>query len=596
MAILARLLRKLKLGALIKRAVDVLGPGWSVLVTDLEGCVVQPPDAAHAQVSLDPPALTSRLRLDKTPVGQAVFVAPPDVDPEQAAAARLVLAFFASAVEEILSRENIRRVLAAETLQKYRELSLLHRATLTLNQSLRPRDVAAALLAEFRSGDTPADGGIIFLRKAGTTDHLPQMAFGAARKCGLERVNRSTLFWDVLKSGKPEIINDLATDKRWRGEVAGLTALLIAPLLSSNQCVGALVLGACDGPRFDANHLQYAGTIASVAGIAMGNALNFESVQVLIKSLMQALATAIDARDPFTAGHSQRVARLSVALAKAVHEDRNGFSAVRFTENDLQEILYAGLLHDVGKIGIREQVLTKSTRLPKDQLDIVGQRLALWSEATGSPWREDFAALARINASDGITRDDAALIGRIAKNELKVAGRVLPMLTDDEMQALLISRGNLTPDERREIERHPAESYRILQHIPFPENMRRLLTIISQHHERLDGSGYPSGLRGEEILLQSRIIAIVDIYDAITMERHYKPALPRDKALAVLRHEARTGRIDADLVRLFAEKNDEIEEDAMRMAMRTDGEEYLTESTSCCSLDGNGEDGPKRQS
>ncbi|NMC50629.1 MAG: HD domain-containing protein, partial [Desulfovibrio sp.] len=153
--------------------------------------------------------------------------------------------------------------------------------------------------------------------------------------------------------------------------------------------------------------------------------------------------------------------------------------------------------------------------------------------------------------------------------------RALPMLTDEEIQVLLIPRGNLTAEERREIERHPAESYRILQHIPFPENMRRLLTIISQHHERQDGSGYPSGLRGEEILLQSRIIAIVDIYDAITMERHYKPALPRDQALSVLAQEAAAGRIDADLVRLFSEKIETIEEDAMRMAMRTDVGEYL---------------------
>jgi HD-GYP domain-containing protein (c-di-GMP phosphodiesterase class II) len=578
MAMLARLLRKQNLDALMRRAMDVLGPGWRVLVADLDGLIVQPPSEARAKAPLEPPALTVPLRLDKTPVGRAVFVPPPDAPAYSPAGVQGMLAFFAAAVEEILTRENIRRVLAAETLQKYRELSLLHRATMTLNQSLRPRDVAAALLTEFRSGDIPADGGIIFLRKAGTAEHLPQLSFGAAKKCGMERVSRSTLFWDVLKSGKPEIINDLSSDKRWRGEVPGLTAMLIAPLFSSNQCVGALALGACGAPRFDANHLQYVGTIASVAGIAMGNALNFESVQLLIKSLMQALATAIDARDPFTAGHSQRVARLSVALSKAVHRDQALFPEVRFTENDLQEILYAGLLHDVGKIGIREQVLTKSTRLPKDRLDIVGQRLALRGEITGAPWREDFAALTRINASDGITRDDAALIGRIAKSEVATAGRTLPMLTDDEIQALLIPRGNLTPDERREIERHPAESYRILQHIPFPENMRRLLTIISQHHERLDGSGYPSGLRGDDILLQSRIIAIVDIYDAITMERHYKPALPRDKALAVLRHEAGEGRIDADLVRLFAERNDEIEEDAMRMSMRTDGEEYLSDS------------------
>ncbi len=577
MAILARLLRKQNLDALFLRTVRLLGPGWRVCVAEEDRIVLPAGEGGLCPGPADSRVLAAPVRLDKIPVGRVMLLPPAGGGRDLPDHAQGVLDLVCTAVEEILTRENIRRILASETLQKYRELSLLHRATLSFNQSLRPRDVAAALLAEFRSGDIPAEGGVIFLRKAGTTEHVPQLSFGLAKKCGLERVAQSTLFWDVLKSGKPEIINDLSSDKRWHGEVPALTAMLIAPLVSSNQCVGVLALGACGPPRFDANHLQYVGTIASVAGIAMGNALNFESVQLLIKSLMQALATAIDARDPFTAGHSQRVARLAVALSKAVHEDRTYFPAVRFTENDMQEILYAGLLHDVGKIGIREQVLTKSTRLPREHLDIIGQRLALWSEVTGNPWAEDFEALARINASDGITRDDTALIGRIAKNEITAGGRVLPMLTDEEIQVLLIPRGNLTAEERREIERHPAESYRILQHIPFPENMRRLLTIIFQHHERLDGSGYPSGLRGDDILFQSRIIAIVDIYDAITMERHYKPALSRDRALAILAQEAAAGRIDADLVRLFSEKNDEIEEDAMRMALGTEGEEYLTD-------------------
>ncbi len=573
MGILARLLRKQNLDALLGRTAKLLDAGWRACVVE-DDRIILPAECARVPLP-ESPLLTALLHLENTPVGRAVLLPPEGAAAHPPGHARATLDLFAAAVEEILARENVRRILAADTLQKYRELSLLHRATLSLNQSLRPREVAAALLAEFRSGDIPADGGIIFLRKAGTTEHVPQLSFGLARSCGLARVSQSTLFWDVLKSGKPEIVNDLPSDKRWRGEVPKLTAMLIAPLVSSNQCVGVLALGACGTPRFDATHLQYVGTIVSVAGIAMGNALHFESVQLLIKSLMQALATAIDARDPFTAGHSQRVARLSVALAKAVHDDDDLFSDVRFTENDLQEILYAGLLHDVGKIGIREQVLTKSSRLPKGHLDIIGQRLALWSEVTGNPWQEDFAALSRINAADSITRDDAALIGRVANCEITAGGRTLPMLTDEEIQVLLIPRGNLTAEERREIERHPAESYRILQHIPFPENMRRLLTIISQHHERLDGSGYPSGLRGEDILLQSRIIAIVDIYDAITMERHYKPALPRDQALSVLAQEAAAGRIDIHLVRLFSDQIETIEEDAMRMAMRTDVGEYL---------------------
>lgn len=142
--------------------------------------------------------------------------------------------------------------------------------------------------------------------------------------------------------------------------------------------------------------------------------------------------------------------------------------------------------------------------------------------------------------------------------------------------ALMVTRGNLLPEERREIERHPTESYRILQHIPFPRNMQNLLDAIYQHHERLDGSGYPSGLKGDEISLITRILMIVDIYDAVTMERHYKPALPRAKALLVLEDEAEQGKLDRHLVNLMAQNIDQIEEDSQNMDMHQDFDAILS--------------------
>ena len=308
---------------------------------------------------------------------------------------------------------------------------------------------------------------------------------------------------------------------------------------------------------------------------AMGNALHFESIQVLINSLMQALATAIDARDPFTAGHSQRVARLGVALAKVVHQDVRFFQDVTFTPSDMEELLYAGLLHDVGKIGIREEVLTKATRLSVATMAVIGQRLALLTMLTGENLDAASETLRRINAADCVTREDTTFVVGLGAREIRVGERAMPILTEQEIACLLIPRGNLTPEERREIERHPAESHRILQHIPFPENMGRLLPIISQHHERLDGSGYPGGLKGPDILLQSRITAIVDIYDAITMARHYKPALPREKALGILWQEARAGRIDARLVELLDAHIVTIEQDCERLRQRIDFADYL---------------------
>ncbi|MHC1712269.1 MAG: HD domain-containing phosphohydrolase [Solidesulfovibrio sp.] len=545
----------------------MLGAGWSVAVT--ESRRVDAPNSTFFEP----------LHLDDTLIGYLEITPPTSntamLDGRMAPPG--LPKFIASCMESLIESEAARRSLASETLLKYREISLLHRASLGLNGSLRPRDVAAALIEECRHGEIPADVGMVFLCSLEGNTFTPASSFGNAMGCHLADVSRSTLFWDITKTQKGEIINDLATDQRWRAE-ADLRSLLLSPLVAANRCVGMLALGCLAPIRFEASHLQYVGTIATMAGIALGNALHFESIQTLINSLMQALATAIDARDPFTAGHSQRVARLGVALAKVVHQDQKFFPEVAYTPNDLEELLYAGLLHDVGKIGIREEVLTKATRLSSGEVDVIGQRLSLYDLTTGEAHEDDFKTLCRINGADWISREDAAFVIKLGAREIHVGDQIIPLLNEREISCLLIPRGNLTPEERREIERHPAESHRILQHIPFPENMGRLLDIISQHHERLDGSGYPGGLKDADIMLQSRIIAIVDIYDAITMARHYKPALPRQKAIGILWQEAGAGRIDARLVELLDQQIETIEKDCERLRGRLDFAEFLDQN------------------
>lgn len=571
MVALRRLLRKKTLAPLLAQAETLLGPEWRVRVDGLE----EAPSAPATS-----PTFSFPLHIETICIGFLRLIAPEGaiLDPGAVPVDR-VGAFLAGCLEELLSGEAARRSLASETLLKYREISLLHRATVGLNKSLRPRDVALALLQECQGDDVPADVGMVFLRDAASQGYQPVGAFGPVAACDMAAVARSRLFEDIALAQKGEIINDLARDTRWNGE-AGLQSLLLSPLVTSGQCVGMLALACVAPQRFEANHLQYVGTLATVAGISLGNALHFQGVQTLFNSLMQALATAIDARDPFTAGHSHRVARLGVALAKVVHDDRRFFGHVAFTPSDLEELLYAGLLHDVGKIGVREEVLTKATRLPLAHLDVIGQRLSLRSLLTGEDPEADFSTLCRINRAVSVSREDAATIARLGGQRLRIDGRDAPLLTEEETACLLISRGNLTPEERLEIERHPLESYRILQHIPFPKNMGRLLDIISQHHERLDGSGYPAGLTADDILLQSRIIAIVDIYDAITMARHYKPALPRQKAIGILWEEADAGRIDSRLVHLLDRHIIGIEADCESLPARVDFSDYLSRAPS----------------
>jgi HD-GYP domain-containing protein (c-di-GMP phosphodiesterase class II) len=482
---------------------------------------------------------------------------------------RRILDFLAFSLHAAAEAESARRAIADETLAKYRELALLQRSVFALNDTLRLKDTTRALLEECQGGAVPAEMGCLFLETAGPGSFHCAGGFGPDG-LDISGVQASRLFQEVVESGRGEIVNDVASDDRWAGEVAEVASLLILPVNSPVRRVGVLVLAARETGPFKAAHFKHLSTLVSVAGIAVSNALNFEGIQVLMEALLQALAEAIDARDPFTAGHSERVASLAAVFAQVVDADETHFPHISFTEEEISEIYYAGILHDIGKIGIKEEVLTKDTRLPEKLLDIIRLRLELFGVAGGDgfPWQNAYERLKAINASVSPSAEDLDFVKELSRRVWEVEGRPVPLLCEDEQRCLLLRYGNLTPEERREIERHPAESFRILQHIPFQNGLKNLRTIVRQHHERLDGSGYPDGVRGEAILFQSRLLAIVDIYDAITQERHYKPAAPHPAALAILREEAEAGRLDRDLVALFCECIDDVLEQAEALRFR----------------------------
>lgn len=320
-----------------------------------------------------------------------------------------------------------------------------------------------------------------------------------------------------------------------------------------------LILASENKGLFEAGHRKSLSTLASVAGISVSNAFNFEGIQTLMNALLRALAEAIDSRDPFTAGHSERVAHLAVAFAYQLARDP-GVTGVDFSDQELRELYYAGILHDIGKIGIKEDVLTKKTRLPKRRMDVLRARLQLFSQNGGDvEWTAAYEVLRKVNKTMSPDEELLNIVRDLGKQRWQVGDEIYPLLYDDELEVLLLEYGNLTYEERQEIQRHPAESERILQHIPMQEGYYNLLTIIRQHHERMDGSGYPDGLKGDDILLQSQLVAIVDIYDAVTQERHYKPASTRSEAMKILLLEVENGRLDPELVNFFLSNIEKIE-------------------------------------
>jgi HD-GYP domain-containing protein (c-di-GMP phosphodiesterase class II) len=294
-------------------------------------------------------------------------------------------------------------------------------------------------------------------------------------------------------------------------------------------------------------------SLASQAAVSLENARLYQEIQRFVDSFVKYSAKAIDARDPCTAGHSSRVSRYSVDIARAME---------KFTPEELREIRFAGLLHDVGKIGVREMVLTKANKLSDDQVRAIRERFGAIRACRGEIREEledDLAFVLEKNLP-GFTSDEEVdrLRSIAAKTYRAPDGEERPYLTEFELENLCVRRGNLTDAERQDIESHVTHSRNILGQIPFPRDLRNVVKYAAEHHERLDGEGYPGGLAAGEIPLQSRILAVADVFDALTAsDRPYKKAMPVDKAMAILRDGASRGWWDAEVVECLADLIDQ---------------------------------------
>ena len=342
---------------------------------------------------------------------------------------------------------------------------------------------------------------------------------------------------------------------------------------------------------FDEQSRAVALALAGQAGVALENSLLYASIERLFEGFIRASVQAIEARDPTTAGHSERVADYTERLAVAV--DRAGtpeLRAVRFSRDELRELRYASLLHDFGKVGVREHVLVKAKKLLPHQLELVKQRFryaraSLEREAL----RELLALEERALPQEERTRARQAIEARLAESRAHLArylntvlqanepsvlaeqasaelaaiagfefpgedGERLPLLYDFEFADLSLPKGSLNSAERSEIESHVTHTYAFLSLIPWTKNLANLPNIAYAHHEKLDGSGYPRRLPLPQIPVQSRMMTISDIYDALTAaDRPYKRAMPAERALDILNAEARAGKIDAILLQVFVE-------------------------------------------
>ena len=371
-------------------------------------------------------------------------------------------------------------------------------------------------------------------------------------------------------------------------------SMLVLPMKNHhNEVIGVLQLLNATDPAsgdvvpFSWENDDFVIALASQAAVALENARLIYDLQVLFDAFIESIATAIDEKSPYTAGHIRRVAELTMHIAGEVNRSQTPpFSGFEFTPEELEELRIAAWMHDVGKITTPEHVVDKASKLEtiydriglvrtRFQLirqvienEVLQQKLALLQNGAGAgelaqldaqlqkalrKLKRDEAFLRKCNrASERMSDRDIERLRRIAAQTYRLNGKDLPYLTPNELYNLSVRRGTLNVEERKVIENHALVSFKMLKQLPFPKNLARVPEYAGGHHEKLDGSGYPFGLQAESLPLQARIMAVADIFEALTAkDRPYKSPMKLSQALRILKNMSEQRHIDPDIYRLF---------------------------------------------
>jgi HD-GYP domain-containing protein (c-di-GMP phosphodiesterase class II) len=340
---------------------------------------------------------------------------------------------------------------------------------------------------------------------------------------------------------------------------------------------------------FSTRQMEIVSSLASQAAVAYENSHLYENIHRLFEGFVKASVKAIEQRDPTTSGHSFRVANLTVAMAEAIDRNQTVFRDVKFTRSEMKEIRYASLLHDFGKVGVREEVLTKARKLYPAQLEVIHGRFdfarrTLQAEASErkvccllESGREEFLKklpyfdaeleerlkeldlFARLigdfNEPSVLPEGTFGILSRIAETTFRGAdGTMSPLLTEEEVRLLSIRKGSLDDSEREEVESHVEHTYNFLKQIPWTREIRNIPEIARGHHEKMNGEGYPGKLDAKDIPLQTRLMTLADVFDALAAaDRPYKESISVESALEILKQMVADGEIDAQVYELFVE-------------------------------------------
>jgi HD-GYP domain-containing protein (c-di-GMP phosphodiesterase class II) len=377
--------------------------------------------------------------------------------------------------------------------------------------------------------------------------------------------------------------------KNAKGEVLGVLQLINCKRDPKTKLTRPEMVARQVQP-FSARAVQSALSLASQAAVSYENSKLYQDIETLFEGFVQASVSAIEQRDPTTSGHSHRVSDMTCGLAEAVDRAPNGaYGDVKFTREQMKEIRYAALLHDFGKVAVREEVLVKAKKLYPGQLEIVQTRFDYAQKELEARYekkkfdlvlllgaeraREQLAELERELALKLEELNDAFRFVSSANEPTVMAegnferliaigrqsfpnprGGEMALLTSDEIRFLSIPKGSLDATERLQIESHVVHSFNFLMQIPWTREIRGIPAIAQAHHEKLNGTGYPRQLKAPQIPVQAKIMTVCDIFDALSAsDRPYKKAVSPERALEILELSVRDNELDPVLYQLFVD-------------------------------------------
>ena len=350
------------------------------------------------------------------------------------------------------------------------------------------------------------------------------------------------------------------------------------------QLINARSIETGEVEPFSAIEQQLAESLASQAAVALTQRRLISELQMLFESFIRMIASAIDDKSPYTGGHCRRIPVLTMMLAEAAHRTQQGsLKNFRITDKDRYELETAAWLHDCGKVVTPEHVMDKSTKLETiyDRIHTLEARFEILHRdaeieylrdcmASGAgqsdgearivyeqkcqQYRQDFEFLRKANIGGEFMRDeDIARLRQLARVQwLDVSGQHRPLLSEDEVLNLSIERGTLNDAEREVINNHIVATIKMLESLPFPKNLQNVPEYAGGHHEKMDGSGYPRGLRRDEMSVQARIMAVADIFEALTAsDRPYKKGKKLSECLRIMGRMKQDQHIDPDIFDVF---------------------------------------------